>query len=169
MNRHRLMRLLALITFTTLALGITTAADPSDSKKSPYITVQAVKGTLEKFDKTGKMTVKVEVPMPTAQNRMAKKVEQMVFEMEPSSTVRTMILPPKESDNPKKPARYTAAELKMLKGPNPKLPGYEAKTEDLRGGLIVQLELGLTKEEVKEKSTMFKVKSVIILGEVMGK
>ena len=169
MKRYRLMRILALIAFLSIAINIGSAADKPETKKSPYVTVQVVKGTVEKLEKSGQLTAKIEVNAPNAQGRMAKKMEQMVLEMAPDAIIRTNVLPPKESPNPKKPARYTAAELKKFKGPNPKLPGYEAKAEDLHNGLIVQFELGLTKDESKEKSTQYKVKSILILGDAMAK
>ncbi len=35
--------------------------------------------------------------------------------------------------------KYTTEELKALKGKNTKLPGYEAKLEDLKAGMLVKL------------------------------
>ncbi|VTR99501.1 hypothetical protein [Tuwongella immobilis] len=151
-----------------LFLGMTLAADKTDPKKSPYVTVRQVQGELEKFEKSGQLTVKAYVGAAGGRNRMPR-TEKMTFQVSPETVIRTHVLPPKPSDNPNKPARYTREELKKLKGPNPRLPGYEAKAEDLRGGLIVMIELGQTKEEIKEKSIDYKVKSIMILGEQMGK
>jgi hypothetical protein len=49
--------------------------------------------------------------------------------------------PPEAFDDKGKPKKYTAKELKELKGPDPKLPGYNAEFSDLREGQIVTVTL----------------------------
>jgi hypothetical protein len=49
---------------------------------------------------------------------------------------------PVEFDDKGKPKKYTADEIKALKGDNPKLPGYEGKLENLKVGMLVKVALG---------------------------
>jgi hypothetical protein len=49
--------------------------------------------------------------------------------------------PPEQFDDRGKPKKYTAKELKELKGPDPKLPGYNAEFSDLREGQVVTVTL----------------------------
>jgi hypothetical protein len=49
--------------------------------------------------------------------------------------------PPEQFDDKGKVKRYTAKELKELKGPDPKLPGYQATFSDVREGQIVTVNL----------------------------
>ena len=49
--------------------------------------------------------------------------------------------PPEAFDDKGKVKKYTAKELKELKGPDPKLPGYTAEFSDLREGQIVTVHL----------------------------
>jgi hypothetical protein len=69
---------------------------------------------------------------------------------------------------------YTAEELRKLKGSNPRLPGYEAKTEDLTPGKIVQVSLATRprpREGAKAVDTEAKkkqVRTILILAEGDG-
>jgi hypothetical protein len=49
--------------------------------------------------------------------------------------------PPEMFDEKGKPKKYTAKELKELRGPDPKLPGYNAEFSDLHEGQIVTVTL----------------------------
>ena len=49
------------------------------------------------------------------------------------------ISPPPKSDDKGNPARYTQEELKELKGPDSKVPGYTANFSDLRKNQMVQV------------------------------
>jgi hypothetical protein len=49
--------------------------------------------------------------------------------------------PPEAFDDKGKPKRYTAKELKELKGPDPKVPGYNAEFSDLHEGQYVTVTL----------------------------
>ncbi len=49
--------------------------------------------------------------------------------------------PPEAFDDKGKPKKYTPKELKELRGPDPKLPGYNAEFSDLREGQIVTITL----------------------------
>jgi hypothetical protein len=59
--------------------------------------------------------------------------------------------PPPKFDDKGKPAKYTEAELKELKGPKPDLIGYESKEADLAPGQLVRVTLGKPKEAPKAK------------------
>jgi hypothetical protein len=49
--------------------------------------------------------------------------------------------PPEQFDDKGKPKRYTPKELKELRGPDPKLPGYNAEFSDLHEGQYVTVSL----------------------------
>ncbi|HZY86970.1 MAG TPA: hypothetical protein VFE78_19200 [Gemmataceae bacterium] len=49
--------------------------------------------------------------------------------------------PPQTFDDKGKVKRYTAKELKELRGPDPKVPGYNAEFSDLREGQVVTVTL----------------------------
>src|SRR5262249_19749027 len=50
-----------------------------------------------------------------------------------------LLNPPVQYDDKGFPKKYTAAELKELKGDNPKLPGYQGDTSDLKTGIQVRV------------------------------
>jgi hypothetical protein len=61
--------------------------------------------------------------------------------------------PPPVFDDKGNPRKYTAAELKELRGPNPKIPGYAAAFADLKEGQIVRVLVArkkLTAQEIKD-------------------
>jgi hypothetical protein len=62
------------------------------------------------------------------------------FQTSPDVAVR-VLHPPEAFDDKGNLKRYTPEELRKLKGSNPRLPGYEAKQEDLTPGNIVQVTL----------------------------
>lgn len=61
--------------------------------------------------------------------------------------------PPADFDDKGNIKKYTAAELKELKGPNPSLPGYQADLPDLKVGQTVQVSLGRHKTAPKTGTT----------------
>src|SRR5258708_23890524 len=56
-------------------------------------------------------------------------------------------------DDKGKPKPYTAKELKNLKGPDPKLPGYNSDYDELKKGQTVKVFLGMKKEEPSNSSS----------------
>jgi hypothetical protein len=74
------------------------------------------------------------------------------------TVVRTLVLPAAYDDKGL-PRRYTAAELKELKGPA-RLPGYKAEREDLKANQVVRVTI-----KVKRGSPPW-VALIVILGEV---
>jgi hypothetical protein len=78
-------------------------------------------------------------------------------------TVRQYRLPPKDPSDPK--AKYTAEELKELKGDDPKLIGYTAKYEDLRIGQTVRVTLARKRVDPKDPEKV----TYITLSTLTGK
>jgi hypothetical protein len=64
--------------------------------------------------------------------------------------VRTMLLPV-EHDEKGRPRKLTKAELKTLKGPDPKAKGYNADFDDLKPDQMVEVWLEKVKAPVKPK------------------
>ncbi len=61
--------------------------------------------------------------------------------------------PPEQLDEKGRPKRYTAKELKELKGPDPKLEGYQADFSNLRPDQVVTVSLVKKKDVPKVKPT----------------
>ncbi len=59
--------------------------------------------------------------------------------------------PPEQFDDKGKPKRYTAKELKELRGPDPKLPGYNAEFTDVHEGQYVTVSLVKKKDSPAAK------------------
>ena len=59
--------------------------------------------------------------------------------------------PPEAFDDKGKPKRYTPKELKELKGPDPKVPGYNAEFSDLHEGQYVTISLVKKKDSPAAK------------------
>jgi hypothetical protein len=95
-------------------------------------------------------------------NQQAHLYNKKPMEFELSTTedlvVRLNEPPPKFDDKGKK-VKYTAKELKALKGDNPKLPGYQAEFSDLRSNQLVQVTLVRNKNAPKPKPINPKNKS----------
>jgi len=80
-------------------------------------------------------------------NLYTKDHKDVEFFTADETTVRTLNPEPKFDDKGRI-AKYTEEELKELKGPDPKAPGYNADFSELRPGVIVQLTL-VKKKDVK--------------------
>lgn len=78
--------------------------------------------------------------------RLAQKTADVEIEMSPDVKIRTNFLPFAYDDmgNPKK---YTKEELKELKGPNSKEPGYKAELDALKTGQDIKVTLTRVKEK----------------------
>jgi hypothetical protein len=92
--------------------------------------------------------VQVMQQMRGAQNAVLRKNVDLDLEPADDMVVRTMFLP-ERFDEKGKPKKYTAKELKELRGPDPNLPGYSADDDSLRSGQIVTLYL-VRKKHVPE-------------------
>jgi hypothetical protein len=84
----------------------------------------------------------VEVQTPQAGNQLATQRPQ--FQAIAAVLVRTA-QPREEFDEKGRLRKFTREELKELKGPDPKVPGYKAEFSDLSAGQIVQVSLGKPK------------------------
>jgi hypothetical protein len=84
--------------------------------------------------------------------RVEEQQQDMALQAAEEVNVR-VAQPPPVFDDKGKPRKYTAAELKELRGPNPKIPGYAAAYADLKEGQIVRVLVArkkLTAQEAKD-------------------
>jgi hypothetical protein len=84
--------------------------------------------------------VQVLQQMRGGQNAVIRKNVDLDLEPADEMVVRTMFLPEKFDDKGK-PKKYTAKELKELRGPDASLPGYSADNDSLKDGQIVTVYL----------------------------
>jgi hypothetical protein len=81
------------------------------------------------------------------------KDQQQKFELQATDDVKVrMQNPPVDFDDSGKPKKYTAKELKELKGPDPKLPGYTADFDSLKQDMTVDVYVAKPKSTTKSKS-----------------
>jgi hypothetical protein len=91
------------------------------------------------------------------QNRAVNQAFKLVsehkdFDLESTAEVKVRYLePPAQYDDKGQLKKYTAAELKELKGKNPDLPGYEADFDKLTVGQAVRVTLAVPKAD-KDKA-----------------
>ncbi len=78
-------------------------------------------------------------------------VQKYELEAPEDMKVRTMLLPV-EYDDKGKPRALTDKEKKALKGPDPKLPGYDADFESLKNDQTVEVYLIKSKDSPKPKT-----------------
>lgn len=82
--------------------------------------------------------------------RVVQNTRNYELEVDDEVVVRTMQLPPKFDDKGK-PTKYTAEEMKELKGDKPGLPGYVSDYDSLKPGQLVTVTFGKKKPAPKEK------------------
>jgi hypothetical protein len=80
-------------------------------------------------------------PKPPPPGKMPKLVTTHVdYEVDPTpDLIVRLMYPPVQYDDKGNIKKYTAAELKELKGDNPKLVGYKGDTNDLTNGVQVRV------------------------------
>jgi hypothetical protein len=95
------------------------------------------------------------IQMAQQQAQMATiKQEKQSLDIEASDEIVVRAAnPPVQFDDKGNVKKYTAKELKALKGNNPKLPGYESDFDSLRPDQIVEIHLAKPKEQPKPKAT----------------
>ena len=72
------------------------------------------------------------------------------FELQPGDDMKVRLLqPPADFDVKGRPKRYTAKELKDMKGSDPKLPGYAADFDSLKPDQVVKVYLAAKKDAHK--------------------
>jgi len=142
-----------------LLLGLLAPALAEDKKPAKKTEKQEVK---DKFVPLGSIVcrvgriegaqkvITVQIPQPVLQlTGLRVQVGQVLrdVELQPSDDMKVRILqPPADFDEKGRPKRYTAKELKEMKGNDPKLPGYTADFESLKADQIVKIYLGTRKE-----------------------
>lgn len=92
--------------------------------------------------------------------RVVRKSANIEIEMSPDVKIRTNFLP-FAYDDMGEPKKYSKEEIKELKGPNSKEPGYKAELTDLKVGQDIKVTLARVKEkdsdspalETKDKAT----------------
>ena len=78
--------------------------------------------------------------------RVVQKSADIEIELSPDVKIRTNFLP-FAYDDMGDPKKYTKEEIKELKGPNPKEPGYKAELTDLKVGQDVKVTLARVKDK----------------------
>jgi hypothetical protein len=124
----------------------TKKAEPKDKLGTPIV------GKLKRVEGAQKyLTVEVAIPagmvvsgvrtvgkvrVPTYRPQIIRK--DFDFQAADEMKVRAA-QPPLDYDEKGKPKKYTAKELKEMKGPDPNLPGYMADFDSLKAGQIVKV------------------------------
>jgi hypothetical protein len=131
------------------ALSVRAADDPADKppeNKEKLVAAGHFVGKLLAIDdKEQRLTVQVTSSVPVftgnPQNpyKMEEKQKDWPLKLAEDVKVRTLVLP-EAFDDKGYPRRYTAEELKELKGPG-NLPGYTAAVGDLKAGQFLRVYL----------------------------
>ena len=97
----------------------------------------------------------------TRQANTATTTEHKDFELESTTDAKVRRQdPPVQYDDKGKVKKYTPEELKELKGPDPKQPGYAADWSDLKEGQMIKVTLVLPKKDAnKDKDNKDKDKT----------
>jgi hypothetical protein len=84
----------------------------------------------------------VDVPYPVKTGRYSVGVAFKQVEMQANDDMKVRMLnPPADFDLKGRPRKYTSKELRDMKGPDTKLPGYTAEFDDIKPGQVVKLYL----------------------------
>jgi hypothetical protein len=87
----------------------------------------------------GKRSLAVDIPYPVRSGwRWITNYQHMEFNTSDDLKVR-MTNPPADFDEKGRPRKYSSKELKEMKGPDPKLPGYTGDFDSLKAGQWVRL------------------------------
>lgn len=159
-----------------LSLGVllpALAADDDGAKKTDakppsekLVKLGEVVGRLTRVEGSQKyITVQVSTPVvvPTlgggggryGRPAISFRVQQVSRDIELSAhdDLKVRVLyPPAEFDEKGRPKRYTSAELKELKGPDPKLPGYMADFDSLKPEQVVRVTVMGKKPTMPQKA-----------------
>jgi hypothetical protein len=82
--------------------------------------------------------------------RVVTSTQDVEFQIMEDAKVRTLVLPPAFDDRGKS-MKYTANELRELKGKDTNLPGYESSVENLTQGQVVRVTLAAKKPNPANK------------------
>src|SRR5437588_7848100 len=114
-----------------------------------------IKNPLQRAQKLQQLVAKaeryqVQAALNPGQNPFKVVVTHQKYDLDvPADAVIRSMQPPEAYDDKGNPKKYTAAELKELKGDNPKLPGYTADFNTLKMGQIVKVHFGKKKDTTK--------------------
>jgi hypothetical protein len=151
----------ALVVALSARAGDEPADKPAESKEKLVSAGHFVGKLVGINDKEQRLTVQVTYYVPIAtgnpQNpyKAEKKEQDVPVKLAEEVKVRTLVLP-EAFDDKGYPRRYTADELKELKGPG-NLPGYTATMGDLKTGQYLRVYLvrkvpAAPAKDVKEKT-----------------
>jgi hypothetical protein len=119
-------------------------ADEKTEAKDKLIPIGVLMGRLARVEGAQRNVVlQVSVPY-LAGLRLAQRNIDVDLQPTDDMKVRTLVLPP-DFDEKGRPKKYTAKELKELKGPDPKLPGYASDFDSLKPDQIVKVFLARKK------------------------
>jgi hypothetical protein len=118
--------------------------DPVPRKESKYEPVRTLAGQVRSVDAAGQ-GLSLEVQTGIGRYARRQTVELTLAE---DVIVRTLT-PPVQLDENDRPKKYTAEELRQLKGEDRKLPGYTADLTAVARGQVVDVQLGRPKGATK--------------------
>jgi hypothetical protein len=126
-------------------------ADPAEKKQpeDKLVPLGELIGRLVRIEGAQKyLTLAVPQPRYTYPYRITYINRDVDLQATDEMKVRTLN-PPVEFDEKGKPRKYTAKELKEMRGPDRKLPGYTADFESLKIGQIVRVTVARRKSVLK--------------------
>lgn len=119
--------------------------------------IMKTKNPLQRAHKLQQLVAKaeryrVQAALNPGQNPFKVVVTHKNYDLDvPADAVIRSMQPPDAYDDKGNPKKYTATELKQLKGDDPKLPGYTADFNNLKMGQVVKIHFGKKKDPVKAK------------------
>jgi len=114
--------------------------------KNPVHQAQRMQQLLAKAER-----YQLQAALKPGQNPFKVVVAHQTYDLDiPADAVVRSMQSPQAYDDKGNPKKYTAAELKELKGDDPKLPGYAADFNTLKTGQIVKVHFGKKKDPAKK-------------------
>lgn len=132
----------------------TTKPDKPDPKEKPQpkekvLTLGSFVGTVDRLE-TAQRSFILRVSV-------GKATQEIPVQVADDAKIRNYN-PPLEFDDKGRPKRFTSKELKALRGPDPKVPGYPSDFDNLHNGQVVQLSLFKKKDAAPAKPAVKKKK-----------
>jgi hypothetical protein len=120
-------------------------ADQKSDSRDKLVPIGALIGRLSRVE-GAQRTIVIQVPVPYLGPGLRLAQRNVDVELQPTDDmkVRTLQLP-LDFDEKGRPKKYSSKELKELKGPDPKLPGYTADFDSLKQDQIVKVFLARKK------------------------
>jgi len=115
--------------------------------KNPYQQAQKLQQLVAKAER-----YQLQAALQPGQNPFKVVMTHQSYDLDiPADVVVRSMQPAEAYDDKGNPKKYTAAELKELKGDDPKLPGYTADFNTLKTGQIAKIHFGKKKDPAKAK------------------